>query len=99
MTRWILLTLIALIALHSAPAAAQMACGERDSIVAKLNDNYGETRRSGGLAGPNMIFEIWASEATGTWTILRTAPNGITCIAVAGTDWWEDIPEPEEDPA
>ncbi len=81
-------------------AQAQMACGTRDSVVAKLGDKYGEVRRGGGLAGPTAIIEIWASEATGTWTILKTTPNGLTCIMAVGDGWHDDPGEaiPAGDP-
>lgn len=71
-------------------AQAQMACGTRDSVVEKLKGKYGETRRGGGLAGQRAIFEIWASEATGTWTILKTTPNGLTCLMAVGDSWHDD---------
>jgi len=74
-------------------AQAQMACGTRDSVVEKLGEKYGEVRRGGGLAGPTAIFEIWASEATGTWTILKTTPNGFTCIMAVGDGWHDDTGE------
>ncbi len=74
-------------------AQAQMACGTRDSVVAKLGDKYGEVRRGGGLTGSTAIFEIWASEATGTWTILKTTPNGMACIMAVGDDWQDDAGE------
>jgi len=81
-------------------AQAQMACGTRDSVVAKLGDKYGEVRRGGGLAGPTAIFEIWASEATGTWTILKTTPDGLTCVMAVGDGWRDDAGEaiPAGDP-
>ncbi len=72
-------------------AQAQTACGTRDSIVKKLDEKYGETRRGGGLAGPKGIVEIWASEETGTWTILKTTPNGLTCVMAVGTAWHDDV--------
>jgi len=75
-------------------AQAQMACGTRDSVVAKLGDKYGEVRRGGGLAGSTAIFEIWASEATGSWTILKTTPDGKTCIMAVGEGWQDDAGEP-----
>ncbi len=75
-------------------AQAQMACGTRDSVVAKLGDKYGEVRRGGGLAGPTAIFEIWASDVTGSWTILKTTPNGLTCIIAVGDAWQDDAGEP-----
>ncbi len=74
-------------------AQAQMACGTRDSVIAKLGDKYGEVRRGGGLAGPTAIFEIWASEATGSWTILKTMPNGLTCVMAVGEGWHDDAGE------
>jgi len=73
---------------------AGMACGTRDAVVAKLGEKYGEVRRGGGLAGPTAIFEIWASEATGTWTILMTTPNGLTCVMAVGDAWQDDAGEP-----
>jgi hypothetical protein len=77
-------------------AQAQMACGTRDSMVAKLGDKYGEVRRGGGLTGSTAIFEIWASEATGTWTILKTSPDGMACVMAAGDVWQDDAIVPTE---
>ncbi len=71
-------------------AQAQIACGTRDAVVAKLGDKYGEVRRGGGLSGPTAIYEIWASEATGTWTILKTTPDGLTCVMAVGDGWQDD---------
>ncbi len=93
MTRRATILLAFLIALYGAPAAAQMACGTRDSVVEKLGEKYGETRRGGGLAGPTMVFEIWASgEPPYTWTILKITPNGWTCIMAVGDGWYDDPP-------
>ncbi len=70
-------------------AQAQMACGTRDSVVAKLGKSYGETQRGLGVAGSTAIFEIWASnEPPYTWTLLRTMPNGLTCVIAVGNDWY-----------
>ncbi len=82
--------LTALIALYGAPATAQMACGERTGVVAKLDSKYGETQRGRGLAGPGAIVELWASCQSGTWTILQTAPTGITCVLFSGF-FWTDV--------
>ena len=81
---------------------AGVACGARDAIIAKLGDKYGEVRRGGGLSGPGpapdhdpgAIYEIWASEATGTWTILKTTPDGLTCVMAVGEGWQDDTGEP-----
>lgn len=68
-------------------AQTQVACGARESVVAKLGEKYGEVRRGGGLAGATAIFEIWASDSTGTWTILKTSPNGQACVMAVGEGW------------
>ena len=80
---------IGAVSLTSVYAQAQMACGKRDAVVAKLGDKYGEVRRGGGLTGSTAIFEVWASESTGTWTILKTTPDGLTCVMAVG-DGWQD---------
>ena len=85
------LAIIALVLALATPAEAQMACGARDAVVAKLGQVYGEVRRGGGLAGPTAMFELWVSEATGTWTILMTTPDGLSCVMVVG-DGWQDAP-------
>ncbi len=84
----------------TAPVQAQMTCGTRDSIIAQIIDRYGEVRRGFGLSGPAAIFEIWASEATGTWTILKTTPDGLSCVMVVGDGWQDDAGEaiPAGDP-
>ncbi len=88
----IVMAAIVIAAMWFASAAqAQMACGSRDVVVEKLGEKYGETRRGGGLAGPSAVYEVWASEATGTWTILKTTPNGLTCVMALGTAWQDDV--------
>ena len=86
--------ILGVIAAGPPDAQAQMACGTRDSIVAKLGDKYGEVRRGGGLAGPTAIFEIWASDVTGSWTILKTTPDGLTCVMAVGEGWHDEAGEP-----
>ncbi len=95
-----LVLILGMAAIGPPDAQAQMACGTRDSVVAKLGENYGEVRRGGGLAGPTAIFEIWASEATGSWTILKTTSNGLTCVMAVGDGWQDDANEaiPAGDP-
>ena len=71
-------------------AQAQMACGARESVVENLGQKYGEVRRGGGLTGSTAIYEIWASEETGSWTILKTTPNGLACVMAVGEGWQDD---------
>ncbi len=87
MTRWPIILAALLVALAGPPAAAQMACGERAGMAAQLDAKYGETQRGRGLAAPGVVFEVWASCATGTWTILKTTPNGWSCVMAVGEGW------------
>ncbi|PIB25682.1 hypothetical protein BFP76_00680 [Amylibacter kogurei] len=59
-------------------------CAARGKVVQSLNDQYGETRRSIGLGQNNGVVELFASDNTGTWTILVTLPNGMSCLMAAG---------------
>ena len=71
-------------AAHSQPAAGQIPCGARAEILAQLADSYHESRRAIGLAANNTLLEIFASEDSGSFTILATVPGGPTCLIAAG---------------
>jgi hypothetical protein len=70
------------------PAAAQgLSCAERDVVIGRLAETFGERFGGGGLQDSSSVFEVWVSETSGTWTILKTQADGTTCIMAAGTDW------------
>lgn len=73
-------------------AQAQIACGEREAVVQQLSETHREIRKGSGLAGQAALFEVWASAATGSWTILRTTPNGMACVMAVGKGWQDDPP-------
>ncbi len=75
-------------------AMAQTACGERDKIITQLQSKYQESHRASGLETDTKMVEIWTSKDSGTWTILITKANGVTCVAAAGKNWL-DMPETE----
>ena len=76
---------MAVVAAAGGPAAAQqIVCGERKAIVAQLEQKYGETRRSIGLQGGRGVVEVYASDKTGSWTILLTDTAGRSCLLAAG---------------
>ncbi len=64
-------------------------CAQRAVVVERLQDRFGETRQSIGLGRNNAVVEIFASAATGTWTILVTMPNGMSCLVASGESWEE----------
>jgi hypothetical protein len=59
-------------------------CGERDFVLERLADRYGESRQSIGLGADNQVVEVFASLETGTWTITVTSPAGTTCLVASG---------------
>lgn len=82
-----LTTLAALLAALSfgASASAQAGqCATRDLVLERLSSKYGETRQSIGLGANNGVVETFASAETGTWTIVVTMPNGMTCLVASG---------------
>lgn len=70
-----------------APSEAQATCAERTQVVSRLEERYGETLQSMGLHQNNTVLEVFASEETGTWTILVTRADGVTCLIAAGQMW------------
>lgn len=76
-----------------AEAQTQSPCAERNELVLRLEQSYGETLQSMGLHQDNTLLEVYASEDTGTWTILVTRPDGLSCLIAAG-QMWDGTPEP-----
>lgn len=77
----------------SATAASAQVCGERDKVLTRLSENFGETRRSLGLGANNGVVEIFASDETGSWTITVTMPDGRMCLVASGQSY-EDVVDP-----
>jgi len=79
-------TTVALLAavLTRAAAAQPRPCAPRDTVVARLAEGYGESRRSIGIGANNQVVEVFASDASGTWTITVTSPSGMTCLVASG---------------
>lgn len=75
----------------SAPAAlAQSICGNHKLVTDNLRQEYAETPVSMGVTAGGAVVEVYAS-SQGTWTLLITQPNGMSCLIAAGKDW-ENLP-------
>jgi len=70
----------------SAPAETQTVCGERSTFLDHLARNHGEAPVATGLVSNGSVLEVLASEK-GTWTILVTRPDGLTCVVATGEAW------------
>ncbi|WP_232823011.1 hypothetical protein [Oceanibium sediminis] len=81
--------------LAGASASPAATCGTRAEVVDRLRTDYGETRTGAGLSGADGVIEVFASEESGTWTILLTRPNGQSCLLAAGESWMQGpVPGP-----
>ncbi len=80
------LAILASVAFSGGPAHAQSNCETRSSLIGKLDKGFDERPIAIGLASTGNLLEVLISPA-GTWTILITRPDGMTCIAAAGEHW------------
>ena len=97
-------TLLALGAFAS-PAAAQtmmpgvrMPCHDANEIAKQLSRKYDEAPVAFGLQTNGNLLQVYASEQKGTWTVVSTTPQGLSCIVAAGQRW-ETLPYIKNDPA
>lgn len=67
-----------------AALAAGPQCAPRDQVVDLLAKKYGESRQGMGVADNNAVMEVFASDATGTWTITVSSPDGMMCLVASG---------------
>ena len=70
----------------AAPASAQMVCGNHEAIEKRLAENYKEVRTGVGLAANGALLELYTSEK-GTFTVVLTRPNGLSCLMAVGEAW------------
>ncbi|WP_299850530.1 hypothetical protein [uncultured Roseovarius sp.] len=75
-------------------------CAKREMVVERLKSHYSESFAGGGLQASQStqsVVEVWASEKTGTFTVILTTPEGLACIVATGTDWHQAhlLNEPE----
>lgn len=77
----------------AAPPAIAAGCADRDLVVERLQSKYSEAMVAGGLQGVQdnkmTMLEVWSSEKTGTFTVIMTNAQGVSCILAAGTDWFQ----------
>ena len=75
----------------SARADVPMACGERKQVAQTLKSDHAEEPIAMGLANNGTVIEVFASE-TGSFTIMMTRTDGLSCLVAAG-DMWEVLPQ------
>lgn len=74
--------LAGLIAAAAPVQAEDPPCWARDDLRAALQ-NMGEVPIAIGLTSPTSVLEVYAA-ADGTFTVVETAPDGVSCLLRAG---------------
>ena len=72
--------------LVSPAEAAAKVCGDRDKILARLEQGHDEHPQAVGLSADGGVIEILVSPEGG-WTILVTYPKRPTCVVAVGEAW------------
>ena len=79
-------------ALSPLPAKAEQVCMMAGEMKAALIDGYGERP----IAQPtDNKQQLWASAATGSWTMLRFYSDGSACVIAQGDNWTRGVKQTE----
>ena len=78
-------TLVLTILVPAPPATAAMVCAKRGEITKRLKQRFGEAPTSVGIVGESLL-ELYTSKR-GSFTVVITRANGISCLLVAGESW------------
>jgi hypothetical protein len=74
------------LALLATPALAQTPCKERTQVLQELQTRFAEKPIAAGLLNEKSVVEVLTS-GDGTWTILVTHTNGMSCLVASGESW------------
>jgi hypothetical protein len=75
-----------------APAMPIPTCATRETLVAALAQDFQERTDWAGLSNTGTLVELYLSKR-GTWTLIVSTANGLSCIVAAG-DYWERTTRP-----
>ena len=80
--------------LLSSTAQAQVApqgavCGGRGKFLTHLGKIHKESPAAKGVTASGRVIKVLTSSGR-SWTIIKTHPNGVTCMVAAGQAW-EDV--------
>jgi hypothetical protein len=80
--------LIPALTMHSAAAVSQPQynCAGQIDLRGYLDKAYAEKLAAVGLVNDQTIMEVYVAES-GTWTVVLTSPNGVSCLVLSGQGW------------
>jgi hypothetical protein len=71
-------------------AVQQMPCAARAEVVKMLREHFGESPIARGTAHTGATAEVFLGPK-GTWSIVATAPNGMSCMVGSGENWQSQV--------
>lgn len=74
-------------ALAASAAAAQPQCNDRTQVLELLAKKYKEAPVASGVTNNGGLVEVLTDAKGGTWTIIVTTPQGVSCLVAAGEGW------------
>ncbi len=84
---WKKLALVTGFTFVATSAMAQPQCNERDNVLDLLAKKYQETPIAAGVTNTGGLVEVLTDIKSGTWTIIVTTPQGMSCLVAAGEGW------------
>jgi hypothetical protein len=88
-----------LLAASAGPAAAQPVCLARPLLLQQLQADFGKQllwqgRRATEPDQEGPVLEIFVSPHGGSWTLVHSLPNGLSCFVAAGASWAPGLAAP-----
>lgn len=65
----------------------ELCVGDFRQLASKLATGYAEVPVSSGIGQDGSLVSIFASPASGSWTLVTTRPEGQSCVVAVGEAW------------
>src|SRR5215475_2081503 len=69
------------------PQTVEHTCLPHDSADAKLRTEFGEKVLGRGISKDGTLLEIFMAQKDGTFTVIKTTPQGTSCVVDFGEGW------------
>lgn len=85
MKKTVLGAIIAGVSLVAAGNVSAATCADRDHVMAKLAEQFGEAPVANTVSHSKRVLEVFASPNAETWSIVVTLPErNLACLAATG---------------
>lgn len=84
---WKTIAIVAGFTFVASAAAAQPQCNDRAHVLELLAKKYKEAPIAAGVTNSGGLVEVLSDGKGGTWTIIVTTPQGMSCLVAAGDGW------------